>query len=808
LQPRQPMSRSCRRSRGGGGPAGSSTADNVGGGGGGRGSVVFAMRDFFRQIGGSGSGGSRKRSKKSTASALSGPASSSSVAVPGPSGLSTAAAAAAANSASSDSIASGCPEQRRSPAAAFADIAGLVECPVCTESLPLAQFPPMLLDCDHFACHACLRTSMRLCISEGLPATCLSCNNRLHPADVDSIVDEERLRLKYEQFTLRRVLAADPDCRWCPAPDCKYAVIATGCASCPQLECPVCRIQFCYHCKTEWHPSTTCEQARIERQTAEVLAAARAGADILSLSSRSESIAEIKQCPRCATYITKENDGSCNHMRCKMCGSEFCWLCRKEITDLHYLSPSGCTFWGKKPWSRKKKILWQLGTLIGAPIGIALLAGLAVPAITMGVPVWVGQQANNRLKRGDGLLRRSRARRHCLVTVAVCGSALLSPVVAVLSVGVSVPILLAYVYGVVPVSLCRANGCGILQDEDPEDDDEDMELHGTADADQGLSFSSRSGSRPVVDLMAGHRGGGAGGNSSAAGSTSGAVAPAASVERDLASGCSQADAQTEESISLVLVSSGREAKVAAAGAAAGAAASAAAVALQQQKKQNLQQKLKKQQWEDESHGPLLLPDQQSDGSNSIVSFSLVASGCSSGRQRHPASSSSRCHQQQHHQHHHHQQQTTQAEVLAYNQHCSNANSATGASAAATGCRVGSFESLDDKRSCSLSVYTVDTNDASMLGLTGSIAGGRDPDGKSISIISEDRQPIELPTAQAQAHNQLANCDAAAGEPAMATVAMDASDSACRRCSLSAASAGYARDQVVDEAAESEFSASG
>lgn len=59
-------------------------------------------------------------------------------------------------------------------------------------------------------------------------------------------------------------------------------------------------------------------------------------------------------------------------------------------TFLHYFylnydfSPSGCTFWGKKPWSRKKKLLWQLGTLIGAPAGIGLIAGIAIPAIIIG----------------------------------------------------------------------------------------------------------------------------------------------------------------------------------------------------------------------------------------------------------------------------------------------------------------------------------------------------------------------------------------------------------------------------------------
>lgn len=133
---------------------------------------------------------------------------------------------------------------------------------------------------------------------------------------------------------------------------------------------------------------------------------------------------DIKPCPRCAAYIIKMNDGSCNHMTCAVCGCEFCWLCMKEISDLHYLrsapshaqscsgncrvsgipnslflhlclllfSPSGCTFWGKKPWSRKKKILWQLGTLVGAPVGIALIAGIAIPAMIIGIPVYVGRK--------------------------------------------------------------------------------------------------------------------------------------------------------------------------------------------------------------------------------------------------------------------------------------------------------------------------------------------------------------------------------------------------------------------------------
>ena len=50
---------------------------------------------------------------------------------------------------------------------------------------------------------------------------------------------------------------------------------------------------------------------------------------------------ELKVCTRCSVLIVKMDDGSCNHMTCAVCGSEFCWLCMKEISDLHYLSPSG-----------------------------------------------------------------------------------------------------------------------------------------------------------------------------------------------------------------------------------------------------------------------------------------------------------------------------------------------------------------------------------------------------------------------------------------------------------------------------------
>nr|XP_040230445.2 E3 ubiquitin-protein ligase RNF19A-like isoform X1 [Anopheles coluzzii] len=324
------------------------------------------------------------------------------------------------------------------------------ECPLCYDVLPSSDEYYALLNCKHYACRACLENYLMIQISESrTDISCPQCSDSMHPTDIQTLLKAFPTAItKYEDFMVRRVLLSDPDSRWCPGPDCTYAVIATGCASCPRICCqrPGCDVQFCYHCKAEWHPDQTCDAARASRQSP---TRALSG----SIRKNSQHKDEIKPCPRCQVLIVKMDDGSCNHMVCAICGSEFCWLCMKEISDLHYLSPSGCTFWGKKPWSRKKKLLWQLGTLVGAPLGIALVAGIAVPAMIIGIPVWVGRKIHTRYKSAG------KHKRNLAVLGGVTASVIVSPVLAGLAVAIGVPILLFYVYGVVPVSLCRA-GCG------------------------------------------------------------------------------------------------------------------------------------------------------------------------------------------------------------------------------------------------------------------------------------------------------------------------------------------------------------
>ncbi|XP_072538819.1 E3 ubiquitin-protein ligase RNF19B isoform X3 [Salminus brasiliensis] len=339
----------------------------------------------------------------------------------------------------------------------------LVECPLCLLSQPRGHFP-RLSSCPHRACADCLRQYLRIEISESrVGIACPQCPEALAPPDVRAILDDGALLERFEEFQLRRFLASDPDTRWCPAPDCSYAVIAYGCAECPKLSCgrEGCDTEFCYHCRQLWHPDQTCDQARRQR------ARHTSGADASTLYVFSEEpggdAEEIKACPRCGAYIMKTNDGSCNRMNCTVCACQFCWLCMQEITDVHYLSPSGCTFWGKKPWSQTRKVLWQVGMLLGAPVVISLIAGIAIPVIIVGIPIYMGRKVHSRCKKNNI----SGSKHYLTVASGVMTSVFVSPVIAATTVAVGVPLMLTYVYGVVPMSLCR-NGWCRPQTEPPE----------------------------------------------------------------------------------------------------------------------------------------------------------------------------------------------------------------------------------------------------------------------------------------------------------------------------------------------------
>lgn len=97
----------------------------------------------------------------------------------------------------------------------------LEECPLCLLSQPRCQFP-RLSSCSHRACYDCLAQYLRMEISESrVGVACPQCPEALAPPDVRAILDDRALLERLEEYQLRRFLAADPDTRWCPTPDCR-----------------------------------------------------------------------------------------------------------------------------------------------------------------------------------------------------------------------------------------------------------------------------------------------------------------------------------------------------------------------------------------------------------------------------------------------------------------------------------------------------------------------------------------------------------------------------------------------------------
>lgn len=78
-----------------------------------------------------------------------------------------------------------------------------------------------------------------------------------------------------------------------------------------------CGHKFCFKCGEEAHGPALCEQVKEWNKKA------------MDESETNNWItANTQNCPKCDSAI--EKNGGCNHMTCKHCGHDYCWMCRKD----------------------------------------------------------------------------------------------------------------------------------------------------------------------------------------------------------------------------------------------------------------------------------------------------------------------------------------------------------------------------------------------------------------------------------------------------------------------------------------------
>ncbi|KAH8318390.1 hypothetical protein KR074_002827 [Drosophila pseudoananassae] len=191
------------------------------------------------------------------------------------------------------------------------------ECEICFSLLP----PDLMtgLECAHRFCLSCWREYLTTkIVAEGLGQTisCAAhgCDILVDDVTVTKLVQDARVRVKYQQLITNSFVECNQLLRWCPSVDCTYAVKVPYAES-RRVLCK-CGHVFCFACGENWHDPVRCrwlkkwiKKCDDDSETSNWIAA------------------NTKECPKCS--VTIEKDGGCNHMVCKNqnCKYEFCWVC-------------------------------------------------------------------------------------------------------------------------------------------------------------------------------------------------------------------------------------------------------------------------------------------------------------------------------------------------------------------------------------------------------------------------------------------------------------------------------------------------
>ncbi|KAH7322868.1 RING-5 [Stachybotrys elegans] len=193
-------------------------------------------------------------------------------------------------------------------------------CDICCEDEEGLQ--SFAMKCGHRYCVDCYRHYLTQKIrdeGEAARIQCPSdgCGRILDSRSLDLLVTAD-LTDRYQEL-LNRTYVEDKDIfKWCPAPDCPNA-IECGIKkkdldkTVPSVECR-CGYRFCFGCPNPDHQPAPCA---LVKKWLKKCADDSETANWIS--------ANTKECPKCNSTI--EKNGGCNHMTCRKCKYEFCWMC-------------------------------------------------------------------------------------------------------------------------------------------------------------------------------------------------------------------------------------------------------------------------------------------------------------------------------------------------------------------------------------------------------------------------------------------------------------------------------------------------
>ena len=196
-------------------------------------------------------------------------------------------------------------------------------CSVCFLSAEDTEAPMMGLYCGHRFCRDCWEMYLKTEINSGNSTriACMTkdCNVLTDEDFVLAIVKDSKLAEKYQNNSLKDVVTCHSGMRFCPSRNCEMVVFTPEPKpNTPQkVHCTGCNSTYCFTCTLDHHAPTDCKsmknwltKCKDDSATANYIRA------------------NTKNCPKCDSTI--EKNSGCNHMTCKNCKHEFCWVCLKS----------------------------------------------------------------------------------------------------------------------------------------------------------------------------------------------------------------------------------------------------------------------------------------------------------------------------------------------------------------------------------------------------------------------------------------------------------------------------------------------
>jgi ariadne-1 len=196
-------------------------------------------------------------------------------------------------------------------------------CEICYMS---AQDDPEMeilrLPCQHSYCLTCYRHYLTQKIKEEgevrqILCAASNCKQVIDEKTIELTVDPETYE-RYRALSIKAFVDDSENLRWCTAAGCDNIVQCSVKKSqldviVPSVTCS-CGNQFCFGCSLPDHAPCVCFLVKLWLKKC---------ADDSETSNWIS--AHTKECSKCHASI--EKNGGCNHMTCKTCKFEFCWIC-------------------------------------------------------------------------------------------------------------------------------------------------------------------------------------------------------------------------------------------------------------------------------------------------------------------------------------------------------------------------------------------------------------------------------------------------------------------------------------------------